>query len=101
MGRIDVANPASRELLDRWLDQPGMLGLRVTFSKNPPASWMEDGTADWLWPATEAAGIPVMVFCPLGIPALGRIAERHPALRLVVDHLGLATGLTDDLNPVY
>ena len=82
MGRIDVANPASRELLDRWLDQPGMLGLRVTFSKNPPASWMEDGTADWLWPATEAAGIPVMVFCPLGIPALGRIAERHPALRL-------------------
>ena len=99
MGRIDVAAPESRNLVPGWLEQPGMLGIRVTFSKNPPASWLEDGTADWLWPAAEAAGIPVMVFSPFKVPALGGIAARHPGLRLVVDHLGFATGLLDDLDP--
>jgi predicted TIM-barrel fold metal-dependent hydrolase len=99
MGRIDVASPASRDLVPGWLEHPGMLGIRVTFSRNPPASWLEDGTADWLWPAAEKAGIPVMVFSPFKIRELGHIAADHPDLRLVVDHLGFATGLMDDLDP--
>ncbi|MFD5811284.1 amidohydrolase family protein [Rhodococcus aetherivorans] len=99
MGRLDVADRASRGLVPRWLEQPGMLGIRVTFSKNPPASWLEDGTADWLWSAAEVAGIPIMVFSPFNIPHIGRIAARYPDLRIVVDHLGFATGLTDDLGP--
>jgi len=99
MGRLDVASPESRQLVPGWLEQPGMLGIRVTFSINPPASWLEDGTADWLWRAAEAAGVPLMVYSPFSIPAMGEIAARHPDLRLVVDHLGFPTGLLDELDP--
>jgi predicted TIM-barrel fold metal-dependent hydrolase len=93
MGRIALTEPAR---LTTWLDQPGMLGLRVAFSRGPAAGWFEDGTADWLWPAAEAAGLPVMVFAPGRMADIGRIAARHPGLRLVIDHLGIATHLRDD-----
>src|SRR5262245_29565173 len=31
MGRIPLANPKSAELLPKWRDAPGMLGVRLTF----------------------------------------------------------------------
>ena len=64
MGRIPLKNPQSAELLPKWKEQPGMLGVRVTFL-GPAAAWLTDGTADWFWPAAEKAGLPVM-FLKLG-----------------------------------
>src|SRR5256885_2136641 len=48
-----------------------------------------DGTADWLWPAAEKAGFPVMF---LGGPMshYAGIAEKHPQLQLIIDHMGLS-----------
>jgi predicted TIM-barrel fold metal-dependent hydrolase len=65
-----------------------MLGIRVTFLR-AHASWLTDGTAEWFWPAAEKAGIPVM-FLATRISELARIAERHPQLTLIVDHMGLS-----------
>jgi L-fuconolactonase len=96
MGRIPLADPASRGTLGRWLDQPGMLGVRVSFARGESARWLDDGTADWFWPEAEAAGLPVMVFAPFRTEEIGRIAERHPGLRLVLDHLGIQTSLRDE-----
>jgi predicted TIM-barrel fold metal-dependent hydrolase len=88
MGRIPLENPQSAALLPKWKDQPGMLGVRVTF-QDFRAAWLTDGTADWFWPAAEKAGLPVM-FLPAGqTPAFARIAERHPQLALIVDHMGV------------
>src|SRR5205085_2149516 len=64
MGRVALDQPEVRNLIPTWRDQPGMLGIRVNFSHRQ-ASWLEDGTADWFWPAAEKAGIPVMVIAPL------------------------------------
>lgn len=101
MGRISLTDPASRGQLGRWRDQPGMLGVRLTFSRGDAASWMTDGTADWFWAEAEAAGIPVMVFPPGLLDVLGSVAERHPDLRLVVDHLGIRTDVRDaQIDPV-
>jgi predicted TIM-barrel fold metal-dependent hydrolase len=89
MGRIRVDDPTSAELLPKWKDEPGMLGLRVTFLGSQ-ASWVDDGTADWFWPAAEKAGIPVMCLVRHGPADLARVAERHPRLTLILDHMGLA-----------
>ncbi|TDV56337.1 amidohydrolase family protein [Actinophytocola oryzae] len=101
MGRITLTDPKSRGLLANWRDQPGMLGIRLAFSRGPSDNWMSDGTADWAWPEAEAAGVPIMVFAPDKLHLLDEVAERHPGLRLVVDHLGMRTNVIDDaMDPV-
>ena len=67
-----------------------MLGVRLNIA-GPQAKWLTDGTADWFWPAAEKARVPVM-FLTTGQTALfGPIAERHPALTLIIDHMGIST----------
>ena len=66
-----------------------MLGIRLVFNRDQSADWLKDGTADWFWDAAERYDIPVMAMAPNDVPTLGQIAERHPGLRLIVDHMGL------------
>ena len=51
MGRIKLTAPQSRALLATWKNQPHMLGIRLVFNPGRTASWLVDGTADWLWDA--------------------------------------------------
>ena len=96
MGRIDVGDPGNAARLPDWTSQPGMLGARVTFLMPEQRRWLADGTADWLWAAAERAGVPLMVLPPDQLPAIDRAAERHPDLRLVIDHLALTSTRRDD-----
>jgi L-fuconolactonase len=89
MGRIALEKPESQALLADWKKQPGMLGMRFTFHTELQRPWLTDGTANWLWPAAEKAGIPLMVLVPRSLDVLDRIAERHPGLKLIIDHVGL------------
>ena len=89
MGRLSLQDPASKEKLAGWRDQPGMLGLRFTFHNEHNRHFLTDGTADWLWPAAERAGLPLMVLVPGALDHLDRIAGRYPGLKLVIDHVGL------------
>ncbi len=89
MGRLALQKPESRALVADWKKQPGMLGMRFTFHNEPNRHFLTDGTADWLWPAAERAGIPLMVLVPGSLDVLDRIAGRHPGLKLVIDHAGL------------
>ena len=88
MGRIPLENPKSAALLPRWKDQPGMLGVRVTFLGKAVA-WLSDGTADWFWPAAEKNGLPVMFLAFGNVHRFGPIAQRHPGLPLIIDHMGV------------
>jgi predicted TIM-barrel fold metal-dependent hydrolase len=65
------------------------LGLRFYFNEPHMQSWPTDGTMDWLWPAAERAGLPVALAAASFLPVVGQIAERHPGLRLIVDHMGV------------
>jgi predicted TIM-barrel fold metal-dependent hydrolase len=97
MGRLPVERPqASRALLPGWRAQPGMLGLRFTFRTDQQRPWLTDGTADWLWPAAEEAGLPLMIYVPGSLPAVDGIAARHPGLRLVIDHLAIDVHARDE-----
>jgi predicted TIM-barrel fold metal-dependent hydrolase len=96
MGRLAVEKPESRALVAAWKQQPSMLGMRFTFGTELHKPWLTDGTADWLWPAAEKAGIPLMMSVPGSLPAVDGIGERHPGLKLVIDHLAIRAGKKDD-----
>jgi len=83
-------------MLETWKDQPGMLGVRLTFHHEWDRPWMTDGTADWFWPAAERLDIPVMLNAPTLQGEIGKIAARHPRLRLIMDHMGRVKGTKDD-----
>jgi predicted TIM-barrel fold metal-dependent hydrolase len=95
MGRIPLQNPQSATLLPRWKEQPAMLGVRVLFV-GPRLPWLTDGTADWFWPAAEKAQVPVMFFAPGQVLRFASIAERHPQLTLIMDHMCLTASMVKD-----
>jgi predicted TIM-barrel fold metal-dependent hydrolase len=88
LGKVPLDRPESRALIEGWTRQPGMLGLRFVFLQPHQKSWPTDGTIDWLWPAAERAGVPVALLAADFLPLVGQVAERHPGLKLIIDHLG-------------
>lgn len=94
MGSLPLDKPESRERIAGWRAQPGMLGLRYTFLHDPARQRLHDGEYDWLFAAAEKAGVPIAVLATDSLKYLGGVAERHPGLRLTIDHLGGRGGLT-------
>jgi len=94
MGSLPLDRPESRARVANWRDQPGMLGLRYTFLSEPARTWLHVGTLDWLWSGAERAGVPIAMLATDSLAAIGAIAERHPGLRLTIDHLGGRGGNT-------
>src|SRR6202043_4074712 len=112
MGWFYLDDPNGRDLVAHWKDQPGkdqpgkdqpgkdqpgkerpgMLGLRFYFNERHKREWMTDGSVDWLWQAAERAGRPVALAAALFLPTVGQIAERHPGLKLIVDHMAAPPG---------
>ena len=88
LGHFAVDKPENRGLLDTWKQQPGMLGLRFTFNQPTQHGWLADGSLDWLWAGAERNALPIGLLAMGRFGAIGRIAERHPGLRLLIDHLG-------------
>ena len=93
MGKLALTNPNGPALMATWNQQPHMLGIRMTFNAGRARQWIEDGTADWFWDAAEKYNVAVMAFAPNSVAKLGEVAERHPGLRLIIDHMGLSSAL--------
>ena len=89
MGWFYLDQPDQRALIETWKSRPGMKGLRFYFSDPRSQSWPDDGTLDWLWPVAERLGIPVSLQASAFLPRVGEIAERHPGLKLSIDHMGV------------
>jgi predicted TIM-barrel fold metal-dependent hydrolase len=96
LGRLVPDRPESRVAIDGLKSRPGTLGLRFTFLQPHQKTWPTDGTMDWVWPAAERAGIPVALLASEFLPLVGQVAERHPRLKLIVDHLGALRGNKGD-----
>jgi len=96
MGRFDLKAPDAEARLQRWREQPGMLGIRLTFHLPPWSGWLADGSIDWFWAATERLELPLMVYVPGAAAKIAPIAQRHPRLRLIMDHMARPGGLKDD-----
>src|SRR6185503_19972727 len=89
MGRIAQNNPEAAAQFPKWKEQRGMLGVRVSFLGRS-ATPLQDGRADWICAPAEKAGLPVMFLTVANAAYFGRVAERHPKLPLIIDHMGVS-----------
>ncbi len=98
MGRLNPDLPDARAMVASWRrSQPGMLGLRYSFNRPHMIAALTGGRLDGLGEEAEKARLPVMILISSAMaPAVDRIAARHPALKLVLDHLALTQGKFDD-----
>ena len=101
LGHFDLLSPDREKIVAHWRDRPGMLGLRYTFNQPSQKSWWTDGSLDWLWAASEKAGLIIGLLANgaehMGV--LAKVAAKHPRLKLHVDHIGRGggrAGLKDD-----
>ena len=93
MGRFDTEAANARELIPTWLKQPGVLGLRFTFNREWLRPLLTERRVDWLWQQAEQYGVPVMVLAlHKDLHLLDRVAERHPGLKITLDHCALTGG---------
>ncbi|MFY0613577.1 MAG: amidohydrolase [Hyphomicrobiaceae bacterium] len=88
--------PDGPDLIADWKGLPGVLGYRFYFNQSYNRNWPTDGSIDWLWPAAERAQTPLALLAGDWLPLLGEIAERHPDLKLIVDHMGAQRGAKGD-----
>ena len=96
MGRLFLSHPSALARLAEMKQQPGMLGVRLTFHRDDDRPLLTNGVADWFWPAAERLNIPVMVHAPERLNVIADIAARHPGLTLIIDHMGFARETMDE-----
>ncbi len=95
MGRVNLNDPAEKDRVPKMHEQANLLGARFFFQPSA-AKWLEDGTADWFWPMAEKIELPVMFLTIGQTPLFAKIAERHPRLPLIIDHLGVTIEAVQD-----
>jgi len=96
MGWFQLDQPEARENVRSWMQRPGMVGYRWAMNQPHQKTWWQDGSMDWLWPEAERLGIPLAFLVTDNMAAFGKVAERHPGLKLMIDHLGRISGSKDD-----
>jgi L-fuconolactonase len=89
IGRIDATRVDIAEQLSSWLEQPGMVGVRLTIVTNQERQLLTEGAFEPFFAAAELNEIPVMIYPLHAIGVVGEIARRYSNLSLVVDHMGL------------
>ena len=97
MGRLDLEDPASRERIATWREQPGMRGFRYSFHRPAIAALLAEERVDWLWDESQKAGVPIMVHVEHGVlQHVDRVAARYPRLKLILCHMSLPMRKKDD-----
>jgi predicted TIM-barrel fold metal-dependent hydrolase len=91
MGRFDPEAPGWRQQLATWLDQPHMLGVRLTFNAPRFVRWLEQD-AEPFWGELERLQVPLMAQFGGRLQQVAPIVERHPGLTLIIDHMGRVSG---------
>jgi len=88
LGNFDLQAPDREEIVKNWRQRPGMLGFRFTFNQPHQQSWWTDGSLDWFRAACEREKLPVGLLAGGHMAAFAKIAERHPGMKLHIDHMG-------------
>jgi predicted TIM-barrel fold metal-dependent hydrolase len=95
--RLDVRDSSASGWIASWRPRTACLALQLTFQTPLFQEPLLDGTLDWLWPAAERAGLPLTIYLPNALmPVIDKIAQAHPALRIVINHFGLTGSKRDD-----
>ncbi len=93
MGRLNLERPDARSQLPGWMKMRGNLGMRQSFLSKFEREKVVAGGYDWLFEDCERYGVPLMVHAADLRPTLEKLLKRHPKLDLIIDHMGLSTGI--------
>ncbi|MCS6801516.1 MAG: amidohydrolase family protein [Chloroflexota bacterium] len=89
VGVVDPVRPDIQEVMTRWLDQPGMVGVRLRLVEAERQRWGSIAALDPFLAVCAAQGIVVSLFAPRAVAIAEQIVARHPGVRFVLDHLGM------------
>ena len=92
MGRFDSEDPAFLAQLPTWLEQPHMLGIRITFNTPHFVAGLDEGIFEPLFAGCDRYRIPLMAL--FSGPLLGKvppIVEKYTGMPLIIDHMGALT----------
>src|ERR1700756_4825662 len=87
-GHFDLQSPERENIVKNWRQRAGMVGFRFTFNQPHQQSWWDDGSLDWFWAECEKQQLPVGLLAGGHLASFRRIAERHPGLKMQIDHCG-------------
>jgi predicted TIM-barrel fold metal-dependent hydrolase len=86
---VDALRPDAPEMLDFWVKERGIKGLRVV-TWTEPELMLDDPRLDPLWQRASELRIPVCVLTNFPqVPRLRRVLQHFDQLRVALDHLGL------------
>jgi L-fuconolactonase len=86
---VDALRPDAPRMLDYWVNERGVRGLRVV-TWTEPETMLDDPRLDPLWHRASELRVPVCVLTNFHqVPRLQRALERFEELRVALDHLGL------------
>ncbi len=92
MGLLDPGAGDPLQRLRTWREQRGMLGIRFLFNTKDRIAPLLAGQLAPLWAVAEENDLVVAMLIPGALQLVDGIAQRHPRLRIIVDHLGVPRG---------
>jgi L-fuconolactonase len=96
IGRIAVDVPWTPAQIKETVLANNLVGLRMTFLRENIKSQLREGQLEWFWRAAEDLDIPITLLGPDVVDQFEVVANAHPGLRMIVDHLNLIEPLTFD-----
>ncbi len=93
VGILDPAAPDAADKLSYWVNEHGMLGVRLQSQAEP-----DDPTCDAIWQRAEELGVPVSIGGggqPDKVNRMRNIAARHPNVLFAPDHFAGWSGSDD------
>jgi L-fuconolactonase len=92
---LDAEDPATPDIVQRWIRDHALAGLRLFGGRKPDGSmpWLNSAQALKSWEVVNEAGLvmDLEVLAQGGggpsIPAIIELSERYPEARIVLDHL--------------
>ena len=93
VGILDPAAPDAADKLSYWVNEHGMLGVRLQSQAEP-----DDASCDAIWQRAEELGVPVSIGGggqPDKVNRMRNIAARHPNVPFAPDHFAGWSGSPD------
>jgi predicted TIM-barrel fold metal-dependent hydrolase len=94
-GRLDPLAPP--DTVDAWLEHPLAVGVRLTL-QHEVQPWATDAAWAPFWIRCAERGMPVAIYAPDQLAALGTLADTYPELILLVDHCALGYEVVDPFH---
>jgi len=90
MGWFPLAISGDPGLVEKAMSAPGSVGLRFLLVDPALVAGVMSHELDWLWRAANERALPVaLMVMPDDLAVIEDVAVRFPAVRLMVDHLGV------------